>query len=53
VSRITALPDVSERLTALGFDRVAYAPAEFGSWIKAELPRWAKVIADAKIANTV
>ena len=52
ISRITALPDVSERLTTLGFDRVAQSPVEFGGWLKAELPRWAKVIAEAKIPKT-
>jgi hypothetical protein len=28
---------------------VANTPAEFSSWIEKEVPRWAKVIRDAKI----
>lgn len=52
IAAVSATPEVSERLTFLGLDRVANTPAEFGGWIKAELPRWAKVIEDAKIQKT-
>lgn len=52
VAKITATPEVSERLTFLGLDRVANTPAEFSAWVKSELPRWEKVIADAKIQKT-
>jgi tripartite-type tricarboxylate transporter receptor subunit TctC len=52
IAKVTAAPEMSERLTFLGLDRVANSPAEFGGWIKAELPRWGKVIADAKIEKT-
>ena len=47
--RIVALPDVKERLAAIGFDPVANRPEEFGTWIKAEIPKWARVISEAKI----
>jgi tripartite-type tricarboxylate transporter receptor subunit TctC len=49
VARIVALPDVAERLAAIGFEPVANRPEEFGTWIKAELSKWAMVIRDAKI----
>lgn len=49
VARIVALPDVKERLAAWGFEAVANTPGEFGAWIKAEVPRWAKVIRDANV----
>jgi tripartite-type tricarboxylate transporter receptor subunit TctC len=49
IVRIVALPDVKGRLAALGFEPVANTPAEFSSWIEKEVPRWAKVIRDAKI----
>ncbi len=52
IAKITATPEVSERLTFLGLDRVANTPAEFGAWVRSELPRWEKVIADAKIQKT-
>jgi tripartite-type tricarboxylate transporter receptor subunit TctC len=47
--RIIALPDVKEKLAALGFEPVASSPEEFGKYIRAELDRWAKVVREAKI----
>ena len=49
VVRIAALPDVKERLIAIGFEPVANQPEEFGAWIKSELPKWGRVIRDANI----
>ena len=49
VARIAALPDVKERLIAIGFEPVANQPEEFGAWIKSELPKWGRVIRDANI----
>lgn len=49
IAKIVATPEVSERLRFLGLDPVANTPSEFGGWIKSELPRWAKVIENAKI----
>jgi len=37
------LPDVLERITALGFEPVGNTPDEFGVFLKAELAKWAKV----------
>lgn len=37
------LPDVLERITALGFEPVGSTPEEFGVFLKAELAKWAKV----------
>jgi len=44
-----AKPDVKEKLASMGFDPVASTPEEFKAWILSEIPRWAKVIRDAKI----
>jgi len=44
IVKALALPEVRERLAVLGFDPVGSTPAEFSDWIKAELPKWAKVI---------
>jgi len=49
VARIVTLPGVREGLTALSFEPVVNTPEEFGSWIKAQIPRWADVIRDANI----
>ncbi|HSW17819.1 MAG TPA: tripartite tricarboxylate transporter substrate binding protein [Ramlibacter sp.] len=49
VLRITALPDVRERLTTLGAEPVAMSPADFGGWLKAEVPAMAKIVKDNKI----
>src|SRR3954469_20351939 len=44
-----AQPDVKEKMAALGFERVASTPDEFAARIKAEIPKWAKVIHEANI----
>jgi tripartite-type tricarboxylate transporter receptor subunit TctC len=49
IVKALALPDVREKLAVLGFDPVGSMPDEFGSWIKAELPKWAKVIRDSNL----
>jgi tripartite-type tricarboxylate transporter receptor subunit TctC len=49
IARTIALPDVKERLSAIGFTPVANTPEEFGVELKAEVARWAKVVRDAKI----
>jgi tripartite-type tricarboxylate transporter receptor subunit TctC len=48
-AKAAALPDVAKRMEALGFVPVVNTPAEFGAWLKVELPKWAKVIRDANI----
>ena len=49
IARAMALPDVKERLAAIGFTPVANTPDAFAAELKREVARWAKVIADAKI----
>jgi tripartite-type tricarboxylate transporter receptor subunit TctC len=49
IVRSVALPDVRERLDAIGFAPVANTPDEFAAVIKAESERWAKVIRAANI----
>ena len=46
---IVALPDVKERLGALGFEPVANTPEQFAAQIKRELVKWEKVVRDANI----
>jgi tripartite-type tricarboxylate transporter receptor subunit TctC len=42
--RILRSEEITARLHDLEFEVVASTPAEFGSWIRAEIPRWGKVI---------
>jgi tripartite-type tricarboxylate transporter receptor subunit TctC len=37
-------PDISERMTQIGFDVVAGSPEEFGAFMKAEVERWTAVV---------
>jgi tripartite-type tricarboxylate transporter receptor subunit TctC len=49
IVRAVALPDVKERLAALGFDAVANTPEEFAAYIRSEVNKWARVIREANI----
>ena len=44
IARIVSLPDVIEKLTALGLEPVADSPEEFGAYIKSEIARWGDII---------
>ena len=46
---IVAMPEVRERLAALGFEPIASTPGEFADLIKWEIDKWAKVIRAADI----
>jgi tripartite-type tricarboxylate transporter receptor subunit TctC len=46
---IVAMPEVRERLTALGFEPIASTPGEFADRIKWEIDKWAKVVRAADI----
>jgi tripartite-type tricarboxylate transporter receptor subunit TctC len=49
IARIVALPDVKQKLDALGFITVANKPEEFAVRIKSEIEKWGKVVRDAKL----
>ena len=42
-ARSLRLPDVQEKITALGFEAVGGTPAEVAKFLKAELDKWARV----------
>ena len=42
-------PDVAERMNQIGFDVVASSPEEFGSFMKAEVERWTRVVTKGNI----
>ena len=52
IVKVMALPDIRERMAALGFEPVASTPDEFAARIATEIPKWAKVIRDAHIKPT-
>lgn len=49
IARAVAEPDVKAKLDALGFDAIADSPEHFAARVKAEVPKWAKVIENAKV----
>lgn len=51
VLHILALPELRERLTAMGLEIVANTPEEFSAHIKQEIVKWRRVIADARIGK--
>jgi tripartite-type tricarboxylate transporter receptor subunit TctC len=46
---VVAMPEVRERLVALGFEPIASTPEEFADRIKWEIDKWSKVIRAADI----
>ena len=49
IVRILNLPDVKERLSTLGAEPVGSTPAEFATFIRSDMTKWAKVVRDARI----
>ena len=49
IAKAVAAPDVKSKLNSLGFDAIADTPEHFAARIRAEVPKWAKVIETAKI----
>ena len=43
------LPDVQQRLAALGADPLGGSAAEFGTYIKSEIAKYTKVVVDGKL----
>ncbi|OGB17377.1 MAG: hypothetical protein A3B67_17570, partial [Burkholderiales bacterium RIFCSPHIGHO2_02_FULL_66_10] len=49
VQRITALPDIKEKLQSLGLEPSHMSAADFSAWIKAEIPAMAQIVREEKI----
>ncbi len=47
VVKALAASDVKQRLAVMGADGVGDTPPHFAAFIKAEIPKWAKVVKDA------
>ena len=48
--RIANLPDIKQRLIEMGSPPVAGTRDQFGALIKSEIPKWAKVVKQAKVS---
>jgi tripartite-type tricarboxylate transporter receptor subunit TctC len=51
IAAIVTTPDVKAKMTPLGFEPEGNSSAEFAAYVKSEVAKWKKVIADAKIAQ--
>jgi tripartite-type tricarboxylate transporter receptor subunit TctC len=49
LNRVPKLSDVQERMAALGLGIAGGTPEEFGTFVKQDLARWAKVIREANV----
>lgn len=49
ISRITALPEVKDRLTGLGYQMMSATPEEFGAMVKRDAERYRKIILESKM----
>lgn len=49
IVKIVALPEIRQKLSALGFEPVAGTPEQSSARIKAEIAKWSKVIKDGNI----
>ena len=49
IARTVASTEIKDRFKAMSFELVANSPQEFSALIKAEIPKWRRVIEDAKM----
>ncbi len=49
IGRIVRLPDISQRLSAMGLQPVGSSPEELAEVIAADTPKWARIVRDAHI----
>jgi len=49
VQKALAVPEVRDKLTAMGATVVGSAPEQFGAYMRSESEKWAKLIVEAKI----
>src|SRR6266498_1377913 len=49
IAKVLALPDVKQRLNALGFDLIGSGSEQFAMYIRDEMAKYEKIIKDAKI----
>jgi len=51
VAKAIALPDINERLRSMAYEPMGSTPAEFDAYFRAEVVKFTRIVADAKIAK--
>jgi tripartite-type tricarboxylate transporter receptor subunit TctC len=51
VAKVIALPDINERLRSMAYEPIGSTPVEFDAYFRAEVVKFTKIVADAKIAK--
>lgn len=49
ISKVLALPEIKEKMQAIGTEPIASTPEEFAQFLKAETLQWGKVVREANI----
>ena len=49
IARIVRLPDISQKLVAMGLQPVGSSPEELAAVIATDTPKWARIVRDANI----
>ena len=49
ITRITAMKEVQDRLTGIGYTMMSQSPAEFGAMVKRDAERYRKIIVESKM----
>ena len=49
IARVSAMPDLREKIVTQGGEPVGNTPAEFASFVKSEMAKWSRVVKDANI----
>jgi tripartite-type tricarboxylate transporter receptor subunit TctC len=49
IAKAFAQPDLKERFATLGFQPIVNTPEDYTAYIRAEIPKWRKVIKTASI----
>jgi tripartite-type tricarboxylate transporter receptor subunit TctC len=47
VAKVLATPEMREKLASLGFDPVGSTPEQFDRYIRAEIPKWTRVVKES------
>ena len=49
IAKVMALPEIRDKMVAMGTDPVGSTPEEFGMYIKSETAKWGRIIRDGNI----
>jgi tripartite-type tricarboxylate transporter receptor subunit TctC len=49
IAKVMALPEIRDKMVAMGTDPVGSTPEEFGQYIKSETLKWGRIIREGNI----